>query len=377
VTRRRGTWNRWLLPTPGHTHLVQLDALRAIAVLLVLVWHTSDTAARGAPLGLWGVDLFFVLSGFLITGILVDAADGTDSWGTVIRSFYARRFLRIFPLFYFALVVGALLAVPGVRVGFWWYAAYLANFYFIFHGWAGYAAHLWSLAVEEQFYVFAPFVLLVTPRRLLPRVMYAAIGLAVAYRVGAGLAGWSRRGVILPPIASWDCLGIGALLAITRRSGTLDWLRWTLPVGLPLLALDVVLTVARQGGNASRALFDLQFAIEGTAVALVGVWFVARAADGFGGLTGRFLTSAPLVYLGSISYGIYVYHHFLLYPAARWNVAGRVGELGYTLVIAAASILVAAASWHLFERPVNTLKRHFPYEGRNADRAASGTGSTT
>jgi peptidoglycan/LPS O-acetylase OafA/YrhL len=363
---------RWLLPTPGR-HVLQLDSLRAFAVLGVLLAHTSSTSVRLAPFGEWGVNLFFVLSGYLIVGILLDARAAQAASGHTLRVFYARRFLRIFPLFYAVVIVTTLLAVPGMREGFRWYVTYLANFHFVFRGqWGYYGSHLWSLSVEEQFYLLAPLVILLAPRRHLPKVLVGVIAAAVAYRIAASAAGWSPFAVYLPPLASFDAIGIGALLAVTRRDASTAWVRWALLAGLPLLATDLVAYQFGRHGYGGATMVSTQAVVQGLAVALIGVWLVDRAAHGFGGIGGRLLNWWPLVYIGTISYGIYIYHLFLTYPAVshHWpeslhaKFGAAIGEAGYVFMIGAATIAMAAVSWHFFERPLNSLKRFFPYEAR-------------
>src|SRR4051812_31238154 len=118
-------------PRTANLYLPQLDGLRAVAILCVLFQHFYSEAL---VLGSLGVKLFFALSGFLITGILLKSKyaveSGASSPGDSLRRFYARRFLRIMPLFYLVLVVSALLNLPGVRESFWWHASYLSNVYF-------------------------------------------------------------------------------------------------------------------------------------------------------------------------------------------------------------------------------------------------------
>lgn len=368
-----GGVRRWLLPTPG-AHLVQLDALRAFAVMGVLVYHYAPATKSIAPFGLYGVRLFFVLSGFLITGILLRGDTG-DRVRT-LRQFYARRFLRIFPAYYLVLFVAAALAVPGIRAGLGWHAGYLSNYWFIFHHWQSpnYAGHLWSLAVEEQFYIVAPMIILFAPRRHLTRILLVAAAAAIAYRAGAFAAGVNNA---TPSIATVDCLdslGLGALLAVTRSRGLSDrWTRWALSIGVLLLAVSISASQMFDRGFSSnllvfryvyKGMLDVQTVSQDTAVALIGVWLVAGASRGFRGLAGKVLSSSPLVYLGTISYGIYLYHYFMIWVFRRefgWIRKEHPNQAVYFLALTAATIAVASISWFAFERPINGLKRYFPY----------------
>ena len=357
---------RWLLPTPG-AHLVQLDALRAIAVLSVLLTHFAPATRVVAPFADFGVRLFFVLSGFLITGILLRARE-RERHAETLRQFYARRVLRIFPAFYLVLFATAVLSVPGIREGFWWFATYLADFFFIFVGSVAnpnYGTHFWTLAVEEQFYLVAPFVILFAPRRFLKPILISAAGVAMAYRAGAVAAGWSWDAYTRAPVACLDSLGLGALLAVTRHRGLNDrWTRWALALGLPLLSVDLVANSLAEE-HVSTNLLDFQHIFQDTAFALVSVWLVAGASRGFRGLAGTALSLTPLVFLGTISYGIYLYHFFAIWgfrAAFGWNRGQYPNQALYFFALTAATIIVATMSWFAFERPINGLKRFFPYE---------------
>ncbi len=357
---------RWLLPTVG-AHVVQLDALRAFAVLGVLLSHYAPSTRVVAPFADYGVRLFFVLSGFLIVGILLGGEGADRRW--LLRQFYVRRFLRIFPAFYFVLFVAAALVVPGIPGALSWFATYTGNFWFVFHAWhfPDYGTHFWTLAVEEQFYLFIPAVVLFLPRRRLLSILLAAAAAAIAYRVGAVAVGWSWDAYTRPAIACFDSLGLGALLAVTRWKRVSDrWTTWALALGLPLLALDLAANTLAETQQ-STALLPFQHVLQDTAVALVSVWLVARASRGFDGITGRILSSTPLVYLGTISYGIYLYHYFAIWGFWRefgWTRGHFPNQALYFLALTATTIAVASLSWFLLERPINGLKRHFPYRPR-------------
>ena len=146
-------------------YLRQLDSVRTIAVAMVIATHWIPKATTFWFNGGMGVKVFFVLSGFLITGILLDARGQADQSGVgrtaVLKNFYARRFLRIFPLFYATLALTFLLGVPTVRQFIWWLMFYLGNVLLALHGqWLSGIAHFWSLAVEEQFYLVWPVLIL-------------------------------------------------------------------------------------------------------------------------------------------------------------------------------------------------------------------------
>lgn len=334
--------------------LTALDGLRAIAVVLVIAHHAFF--AVDPPLFTWwalgpaGVRLFFVLSGFLITGILLDArsksAQAETSRRSVLRAFYLRRVLRIVPLAALAMTVAWTLDLGATRAHWLYYVTYTSN---VLHAQGIYdagLAHFWSLAVEEQFYLVWPAVMLWTPSRYLPHVFGVAI-------IGpALLRPWLPEAAAYAlTVSRFDALACGGWLAWRGLHRT--------PVGtLALIGVALVLTTIPTCIESGMVLLS-------TAV----IAFVAsrrhRAVD-------RVLCSTPLVYLGTISYGVYVWHFLLQYarPAVertfdvwlRFPDANPVGAFAWLLVV---SVTISAVSWHLFERPINELKHRVPYVPRS------------
>lgn len=360
-----------LMRSAASGHLVQLDALRAFAVLLVMIHHLLPAGyERWLPVGGWaGVRFFFVLSGFLITGILLKGRDlveagGQSTWLT-LRRFYIRRFLRIIPLAYGVILVLAAFNAGEVRPNLGWHLAYLSNFRFIhdgyFHSWI---SHFWTLAVEEQFYLVWPWLILFVPRRLLMPLVLVAILVGPAYRYSSLAYGFSGIACEVAPFACLDTLAAGSLLAllIHRRPGrrlpsaslcaVLGWTGFA-----ALMGMEVAGHLDWQSGG-------VFFAVRDSVLAVMAVGIIARAASGFRGFAGRLLAFRPLVYLGTISYGVYVYHMIVGAVTTRvfryWGVSPALAWSGW--VDMTLTVLVAAASWHLFERPLNDLKHRFPYE---------------
>lgn len=355
-------------------HRPQLDALRCFAVLGVLVTHFWQPGPypgilQHVDLGFLGVRLFFVLSGFLITGILLDARDhavraGLSQW-QVLGRFYGRRVLRIFPLYYLIVLGGLLVGVPRAREAWPWLLTYTSNFYQALEQQSvGYYGHFWTLAVEEQFYLVWPWLVLFAPRRSLALIMIAAVAMAPVYRdVVFGLLG--TRGWDTLPFGSLDTLGVGALLAIAFRDASAPeelharLQRLVLPIGLGSYALLNALALSDGGVRWLVALHEISYA-------LICCWLIAGAYRGFCGLPGRLLEARPVVYLGRISYGIYAYHMQM-----PWLLQRVFAKLGWAfpghgparlLLAGAVTVLVAMASWQLVERPINALKRHVPYD---------------
>ena len=357
--------------SPATRH-VQLDAVRALAVLGVVLWHSVDQAeARWAQFGAEGVRLFFVISGFLITGILVDARRSSERAGVgrgpVLRAFYARRCLRIFPIYYLTLAVAAIIGVHEVRDTIVWNAAYLANWRIAFDGHWGVATHTWSLAVEEQFYLFWPLIVLFAPRRWLLWIASCMVLIGPTTRIVLTLATdmWSEGITILTP-STFDGLGAGATLALLWRSrAQVD--RIVDRVGVLAVVIFVADRALAESFGASaelRAATSLWWP-------LAFAWCVHRAARGVGGPVGRVLRWRPLLFVGTISYGVYLFHLFVLPAIAilerRTSISvptpGRPGAALFVF-IATISIAAASVSWSLFERPINNLKVRFPYLAR-------------
>lgn len=335
-------------PRDRHTiieYAPQIDGLRAVAVACVLAFHFIPGVDRYAPLGTMGVRLFFVLSGFLITGILL-------SWrhqplGLALRTFYTRRALRIFPLFYFVLIAAAALNIGPVRETFAWHAAYLSNAYFYLRGdWHGSVSHLWSLAVEEQFYLVWPWLILCAPERWLRPVIVAMIAIAPVSRL---LFPHPMDSVL--PTSCLDSLGLGALAALGAGNTSSD--RGMLPpvwLGALLAAVTLVLRYAGLGGPYQTVGLDF-------GISLLSAWLVRHAARGFAGLAGAVLSSAPAIAVGKISYGLYVYHGFTPYLLGRYVPGFVTMPISIrVLLLTGTTALIALASWRWLEQPFLRLK---------------------
>jgi len=280
-----------------------------------------------------------------------------------------RRFLRIYPLYYAVLAVIILVGIEPTRVLWPWLVSYTANIYIsVHHQWIGASGIFWTLAVEEQFYLVWPLLLLFVPRRWFIPLLAGMIALAPIYRLYASI---HVPGDLVPngytsgtfTLAVLDCLGMGALIAvladIDRTHALLRrWNRIALPVGLT--GVLVLLAIAYYRGVTAN------FVLGETFLALVLAWVVVRASWGFKGPVGGLLRWQPIVYLGMISYGIYIFHAFvpilLVWIGNRFGVefTGYPRLLNFVLV-SSVTIVIAAASWRLFERPINGLKRYFPY----------------
>jgi peptidoglycan/LPS O-acetylase OafA/YrhL len=306
------------------TYRPQLDALRTIAVAGVLVSHYW---LKESGFGHLGVRLFFVLSGFLITSILLQ--------GGSTLAFYGRRAARLWPAFYLCLALALVLHLGGYRTTWMWHAAQMTNVLASLRGRWGVpapTAALWSLNVEEQFYLIWPLVIAVTPRRALPVVLGVIILLGPLYRVFAVAHDFNEVALYALPPASLDALGAGALMAVWP-SKVFYWLG---AVCAPILILTVVPVL--YGGWSSEL---LEFGLVPVFCALV-----------LGGYRGAFkpLGWSPLPALGRISYGIYLYHLPVWAVAMRLGVPAR-GPI--TLVVCSvATTVIAWLSYTVVERPI-------------------------
>jgi peptidoglycan/LPS O-acetylase OafA/YrhL len=351
----------------------QLDALRALAVAAVAWSHWAPHEVHGGILwGPYGVKLFFVLSGFLITSILLDCRAAADqspgsAW-FALRSFYVRRFLRLMPLYYATLLLAAACNVRPVRETLGWTLSYLANFYFFQRGsWNGVISHFWSLAVEEQFYLVWPWVIMFLPARWLrPAVVGTIVATAGVWLTLAILKIHSPVMITLPVLCC-DALGLGALLALIPQSDARDRLATlSLRIGLPCWL--VTETLSRVGLN-----HPLLFWLQQESVLLVFLWLIQRAAVGIRGPVGRVLENRALVGLGTISYGLYIIHNFvppMLLPLARmldlprWATRGLPNRI---ILCSLITIALAWVSWQIMEQPIQGWKRFFPYRRKKVE----------
>lgn len=362
--------------------LPALDGLRGLAILAVLLLHFTVYGGpppaggidglfyRAAQAGWIGVDLFFVLSGFLITGILYDAKGSA----TYFRSFYARRVLRIFPLYYGALAV-FLLLVPALRRDAFWYWTYLSNIQIAREGWpdSGALGHFWSLAVEEQFYLVWPVVVLLLGRRSLMAACWACLAGSLLLRVGLHLMDQETAAFVLTP-ARLDSLAAGALLALAARGP-----EGLAPVARRTGAMAGACAIALLAVASWRGGLPAEDSVVGTVghTLLAGLFasiLALAAAASPGAFLIRGLSSPFLVFFGRYSYGLYVIHHPLLFlkPESLSATASLPSRLLFILLATVVSVALAWVSWHLWEKRFLQLKHLFPYRAAPAERVALG-----
>ena len=331
--------------------LPHLDALRAFAILAVLVEHWGGGLRDWVPIGggTLGVDLFFTLSGFLITGILLEdiARRGPIGNAGMLRAFYIRRIFRLTPAFYSVLLILALAGIGGIASSWLWHAAYLSNFYMAR---GGTESVFWTLAVEEQFYLLWPLILIVTPRRWLVAVAIGMIVLAQVSKLSTLTFGYRLSFYLLP----WqlDVLGAGCLLAVlTFRNGRrnqFDWFterrRMVLAVaGLLAISLAAVDWYIFRGGLSRYLLVN-------PLCAVFFAWLTLMSARGWRGWMSHIFGNPVLQYIGRISYGIYLVHNWM--PQIVEKTIGPLPKYQAAPIVVLLTFGICALSWRFFEQPL-------------------------
>ena len=372
------------IPRPGE-HLPALDGLRGIAIIVVLCFHSlvlrpdMGTAANlylKVMSGGWvGVDLFFVLSGFLITGILHDSKGSPQFF----RVFYMRRFLRIFPLYY-AFFLVALFVLPETfritpefsqrQAWCWLYLQNLAPWWDAQFSLPYPLSPTWSLAIEEQFYLVWPFIIFGLSRTVAMKWCAAIIPMALALRC-AHLAGGVPEGLIYS--TTWcrvDTLAAGAFVALAVRGpgGVASVARRAKPVAI-LSAIAILVVGIRQRDLMNHGTWLFTFGL--TAIALFFASLLAMLlAASQAGLTHRVLTNGFLRSVGRYSYAMYLfhlpvqmhisYHWWTREPILRGEISPLLGQFISHLLLFAVTYGLALASWWC-ESHILKLKRFFEY----------------
>jgi len=362
-------------------HFTGLDGIRGLAILMVVFSHfiiVGGDMDVELPLhrllmsGHLGVDLFFVLSGFLITGILIEGKRSTNYF----TAFYVRRALRIFPLYFGVLICGWLSVVfltpqdiPRLsgQDSYVWHWLYASNIGIGFKGtwlnsptWVE-LSHFWSLAIEEQFYLFWPLLVFLLPMKWLERLCVLLVLtsplvlLALYYYLGDTVTYVSTPG----RLGELTC---GAWLSIALRKPD----KWAaLERYFPIIALITGLSLLLE-----RSFLPILKPIEQTSMMLFSVACVGIATDSGNRVTRVVFQSGMLRWLGTYSYGIYVYHHVFknAWRQFLWNGwilptvgPGWLAKMLYILSAGGITLGLAWISWKFFEAPILSLKSRFNY----------------
>jgi peptidoglycan/LPS O-acetylase OafA/YrhL len=350
-------------------HVNSLDGIRGIAILLVLFFHCFENIPVFpvnyiSELGWVGVDLFFVLSGFLITGILVDTKEREN----YLTSFFAKRALRIFPLYYLTLTLFFLaLKIPGLASinpvfdtrhyqSSIYYFTFTQNLFFAFNGWGvtDILNHFWSLAVEEQFYLIWPFVIYYTSR---PKVLVICMLLVVVSLVTRNLNADSDFSYVFT-LARVDALGIGAMIAIVIR----DHGRLLNKLILPVFFSSLI-CLAFMIFNSEHLSFRNQYFVRAgyTIFALLFASIIAFVYDQtkIGQFTRSVLSLKPLLFFGTYSYGIYIYH-WLLYKGVYVHLQNKYHfSRIFILPFLGVVVVISVLSFHCYEKYFLSFKTKF------------------
>lgn len=335
-------------------YYANLDGVRGIAALMIVVFHFFQGVPASSTLtaylvklsviGQTGVTLFFVLSGFLITRILL----ATKEKENYFSNFYIRRSLRIFPLYYLFLIITYFIRPILFDHGFtpfsqqWYYYVYLQNFATTFNWDASGPGHFWSLAVEEHFYLFWPLIVFLLPVKGLQRVIAFIIIGAVILRVVMLSYGYV---VFYFTFTRIDSLAIGAFLAILEFKGKLvrENARFALIAFVIILIPTAVLWISFNGSG-NFFIQALRDPLESSIFFSLIAYLICIPKEN---LINRLLASRVSRYIGTISYGIYVYHPFAFSITKKWLASG-------SLLIAfieglVLSLILASLSYYLFE----------------------------
>lgn len=345
---------------------------------MVIVFHWIPQAHHFVlPLGSWGVELFFVLSGFLITKILLEdrliADKSKTSKLTVIKNFVIRRSLRIFPIYYITLFVVLFFDradITGLGKNWEYFFGYATNLlYFKTQQFNYPMAHLWSLAVEEQFYLIWPWFILFLPFRFILKFLWIAVIFGIGARIVLSFIFLNSTQVtvdVLTPCC-FDSFSIGGLFAyyvVHQKNSTDKIISFLNKAGLVSFVIMIFLLITRN--NTFSFLHRTLDSIFFLAV-------IANAFKGLKGFAGIILNNNIMLYIGKISYGVYIYHLItpwltkVIFTALLKYETLNIGshfyfsleDSGKLFIDLCILILTAVASWSLIEKPINKYKYIF------------------
>lgn len=366
------------------THIYALDGLRGVAILLVCIAHFYQVDELGlyesnkylgiisfklSQIGLRGVDLFFILSGYLITRILINTKESNNYF----LSFYMRRFFRIFPLYYMVLFVSFFVLPNFIESNKeidlivehqWKLWAYISNLFFIYPvSWDIDSfpnfGHFWSLAVEEHFYLFWPFLIYFARKNTLKFMLGVLILSLSCWILGFFVAffNWTtlKYASVLAVggiIAYYEVYHIEVIKTYYKR-----YKKYLIYIFILLLLSSFIPRSFGEFGEFIMFLVSLYFF---STLVIVTI---------FSDKKNNILSNKTLMFFGKISYGIYVYHGMLrpyfkiwFYEPLYMNLSdGILASLLYTVLSTIISVLIAYVSWEFFEKHILKLKKHFDY----------------
>lgn len=333
-----------------------------------LQWQLKNEVLQKLPY-VYGVTLFFVLSGFLITRILLKekmAAEHNQAQGKskLIKRFYMRRVLRIFPIYYLVILFLFAIDYQNIRELFPWLFSYAINIYqSITNEYIGEFNHFWSLAVEEQFYLFWPFLILWTPTRHLGKLIIGVIGGSLLWKAFIHGFGFNWMAHTYLTLGCMHALGIGALIAYLslNKHPLIDRLAQKYVTAAGLIGYFVLwyaLIYYRVDWYAN-VLDEFMFAV------FAGILIINTTQRRLTGIAGYLLENKVVAYLGKISYGMYIFHLFMpsfyIFLSEITGFKIPEGQLIGFVTLFILTFTMAHFSWVLLEQPINRLKERFPY----------------
>jgi peptidoglycan/LPS O-acetylase OafA/YrhL len=373
-------------------YIKSLDSLRAIAVFAVIFDHWALVLEHGnyvpsflhsIPFGTIGVTAFFVLSGFLITGILIDSKKMIESKKLSLKKafkiFYIRRTLRIFPIYYILLITLLLFAPYLFKFdskSYLWLFGYMTNFFLYFRAdWIGDFMPLWSLGVEEQFYLFWPFIiLLVRPKYLLTSII-SLILIGVFSRIYfeyLSSPSFYRGGFyIFTTPTCFDSFGFGALLAYFVKNNMInDKIKAILKYSSMASFVILILIISLLKFPTPTQNIGYRFLISVITLQIIIMLFNKNKFS-------KWFENPITVYLGKISYSLYLFHNFLpnIYQKLNYYFISKNLKIPFTnyswlpyvgggkqfFLYLFILIILSTLSWFLIEKPINKLKNKFEY----------------
>ncbi|MGN6648292.1 MAG: acyltransferase family protein [Cytophaga sp.] len=346
-------------------YITELDGVRGVAALMVILFHffhglfkssgfVYDKLHKVSIFGQSGVILFFVLSGFLITRILLDTKEDESYF----KKFYIRRSLRIFPLYYFALALYffvlpfLLKGIPDCHgQGEWYFWVYLQNVARTFEWPSCGPSHFWTLAVEEHFYLFWPLIVYLFNFEKLTKTIVIILIVTIIVRV---VMLENRLGIFYFTFSQMDSLAIGGLLAIWERKGTLASKTIYFKIALPVLAFLLIAIWYMYSGEGNMFIQVIKpLVLSGFYVSVIGYIINTN------GWVQNVFKNKILLFTGKISYGLYVYHPFVFlfiyeYLNSKFIIVNFITCVGMTY-------MVSLLSYYLFEKRFINMKSLFSY----------------
>ncbi|MES2513200.1 MAG: acyltransferase [Bacteroidota bacterium] len=356
------------MANPKLKHIIQIDGLRFFAVFGVIISHyvldhVNNDIIRKIPFGT-GVNLFFVISGYLITTILFNkkqaVENGLSTYTIEIKNFFAKRILRIFPLYYIVILSLFIFNYHEIESYYMYLVTFTTNIYMTFHNtYIGSKTHLWSLAVEEQFYIIWPFIIFFMKRKHFLNIFLILLFISLGSKFYfLNYTEW-QIGANAFLSSCFDALSLGALLAYLQLYHIVVLEKILSKIALVFLILLYV------------ALFIFPDLLPQTWKSFLGNFFTSiiyfyivglASQNKFRGIVKYSLENKVVLYLGKISYGIYIIHNFM--PEMFYSFFAKklppTDEYGIKVIYwISLTILLASISWYVIERPALKLKKYF------------------